>query len=190
ATSSVRRIAQWLNRYPNSTIENLRGNVNTRLRKLAESNWNGAIFAAAGLERINLRPKNAVDLDWMLPAPSQGAIMVVCREGDDYCYDSCQRFNDETTAFCTKIEKDFLKTLMGGCTTPISALAEKQGDEIQFRGNILSTDGKQKVEVEKTVAVGEIKDLGVLAAKELLANGGQAIADSIQKKGLTTDGEA
>jgi hydroxymethylbilane synthase len=79
ATSSTRRMAQWLNRYPNHRIENLRGNVNTRLRKLKESNWNGAIFAAAGLERIDLRPENSVELDWMLPAPAQGAIMVVCR---------------------------------------------------------------------------------------------------------------
>ena len=67
-----------------TTIENLRGNVNTRLRKLNESNWHGAIFAAAGLERINLRPENSVDLDWMLPAPAQGAIMVVCRKDDEY----------------------------------------------------------------------------------------------------------
>ena len=81
ATSSIRRKAQWLSRYPNHTIENLRGNVNTRLRKLAEHNWNGAIFAAAGLERIEVRPGNSIELDWMLPAPAQGAIMVVCKEG-------------------------------------------------------------------------------------------------------------
>ncbi|HTD93923.1 MAG TPA: hydroxymethylbilane synthase, partial [Chitinophagaceae bacterium] len=82
ATSSIRRKAQWLNRYPGSQIENLRGNVNTRLKKLAESDWDGAIFAAAGLERIGLRPDNSTDLDWMLPAPAQGAIMVVGRMED------------------------------------------------------------------------------------------------------------
>src|SRR5215211_6245761 len=80
ATSSIRRIAQWRHRYPHHKIENLRGNVNTRLRKVQEHDWNGAIFAAAGLERIRLRPQNSVDLDWMLPAPAQGAVMVVCRE--------------------------------------------------------------------------------------------------------------
>src|SRR4030095_14454511 len=74
ATSSIRRKAQWLNRYPNHAIENLRGNVNTRLKKVSERNWNGAVFAAAGLERINLRPSNSIELDWMLPAPAQGAI--------------------------------------------------------------------------------------------------------------------
>ncbi|MEJ7679606.1 MAG: hydroxymethylbilane synthase [Segetibacter sp.] len=66
ATSSIRRKAQWLNRYPNHILENLRGNVNTRLRKVAENNWNGAIFAAAGLDRINLRPETSIELDWML----------------------------------------------------------------------------------------------------------------------------
>src|ERR1019366_155410 len=101
ATSSIRRIAQWLHRYRHHQIENLRGNVNTRLRKLKESSWHGAIFAAAGLERLNLRPANAIELDWMLPAPAQGAIMVVCREGDNYAFESCQFFNDEETALCT-----------------------------------------------------------------------------------------
>ena len=92
ATRSIRRIAQWLHRYPNSFIENLRGNVNTRLRKLKESNWYGAIFAAAGLERINLRPANSIDLDWMLPAPAQGAIMVVCRTNDENAFKYVQYF--------------------------------------------------------------------------------------------------
>ena len=130
ATSSIRRIAQWRRRYPNHKIENLRGNVNTRLRKLGESNWAGAVFAAAGLERIGFRPENSIELDWMLPAPAQGAIMVVCREKDDYTFDSCQTFNDEDTALCTKIERDFLRTLLGGCSTPISALATIRNGEI------------------------------------------------------------
>lgn len=94
-TSSIRRIAQWKNKYPDTIIENLRGNVNTRLRKLKESNWHGAIFAAAGLERINLRPENSVDLDWMLPAPAQGAVMIVCKEGDDAVKEKCMLLNDE-----------------------------------------------------------------------------------------------
>ena len=80
ATSSLRRKAQWLNRYPHHQIHNLRGNVNTRLKKLEEENWDAAIFAQAGLERIGLRPKNSMIIDWMLPAPAQGAIMVVCRK--------------------------------------------------------------------------------------------------------------
>ena len=124
ATSSIRRKAQWLNRYPHHVIENLRGNVNTRLSKVAESNWLGAIFAAAGLERIGLRPENSIELDWMLPAPAQGAIMVVCRDADVFCLDACEHFNDSLTALCTKIERDFLRILLGGCSTPIVLFGE------------------------------------------------------------------
>ena len=189
ATGSVRRIAQWLNRYPNHHVENLRGNVNTRLRKLEENPWQGAIFAAAGLERIHLRPEKSIDLDWMLPAPAQGAIMVVCRDGDDMALQSCQSFNDEATALCVKIERDFLSALMGGCSTPISGLAEVKGNEVYFQGNIVSPDGKQKAKVEKTVALAEASNLGVAAANEILLNGGQELVNRIRNKGLTTDGE-
>ncbi|TAL44115.1 MAG: hydroxymethylbilane synthase [Chitinophagaceae bacterium] len=180
ATGSIRRKAQWLNRYPNHTVENLRGNVNTRLRKVEESDWNGAVFAAAGLERINLRPANSIELDWMLPAPAQGVIMVVCRDRDDFCLNACQHFNDADTAICTKIERDFLRTLLGGCSTPISALAIIKDSEVHFRGNILSVDGKKKVDIEKTVPVSESGELGIYAAHELLNKGGKEIADSIR----------
>ncbi len=189
ATGSVRRIAQWLNRYPKHRVENLRGNVNTRLRKVEENNWNGAIFAAAGLERIHLRPHESVDLDWMLPAPAQGAIMVVCREEDDFAFQACQSFSDEATALCTKIERDFLSALMGGCSTPISALAEVREGEVYLRGNVVTPDGKEKTEVEKSVALAESSNLGMTAAREILLHGGGAIVDRIRKKGLTTDGE-
>jgi hydroxymethylbilane synthase len=170
ATSSIRRKAQWLNRYPNDTIENLRGNVNTRLKKLKENHWNGAIFAAAGLERINLRPENSIDLDWMLPAPAQGAITVSCRENDDISLSAASLLNDEATQICTMIERDFLRTLLGGCSTPISALAVFEDDRIIFKGNVCSTDGKQKFEITKEVAVENKNDLGVIAANEILHN--------------------
>ena len=168
ATSSVRRKAQWLHRYPNHTIENLRGNVNTRLRKVSEHNWNGAIFAAAGLERINLRPQNSTDLDWMLPAPAQGAIIIVCRENDEHAYNCCKAFNDENSELCTWIERDFLRELGGGCSTPISALAVIQNDRIIFRGNIYSPDGKAKIDIEKEISINGYKGLGKALAKELL----------------------
>lgn len=168
ATGSVRRIAQWLHRYPQHRVENLRGNVNTRLRKLAESNWQGAIFAAAGLERINLRPENSVDLNWMLPAPSQGAIMVVCREEDTSALAACHSFNDEATALCTKIEKDFLRTLMGGCSTPISALAIIEKGNIHFRGNICAPDGGDLIEIAMNNAISESKNMGEQAGKSLM----------------------
>jgi hydroxymethylbilane synthase len=180
ATSSTRRMAQWLNRYPNHRIENLRGNVNTRLRKLKESNWNGAIFAAAGLERIDLRPENSVELDWMLPAPAQGAIMVVCRHDDPFSFESCRSFNDEDTALCAKIERDFLKELMGGCSTPIAGIAEMNGTSILFRGNILSPDGSEKVETALSVPKSRAEELGQQAAKDILQKGGQAIVDTFK----------
>lgn len=168
ATSSIRRKAQWLHRYPNHAFENLRGNVNTRLRKVNENDWNGAIFAAAGLERINIRPKNSVDLDWMLPAPAQGAIIIVCREDDEISFDACKNFNDADTALCTKMERDFLRTLLGGCSTPISALAEVKDEKIFFKGNICSADGKEKIEVEKETLVQNSEQLGVDCGNEIL----------------------
>ena len=180
ATSSIRRKAQWLNRYPNHTIENLRGNVNTRLRKVEESNWHGAIFAAAGLERINLRPENSIELVWMLPAPAQGAIMVVCREADDFCLKACSPLNDSDTALCTAIERDFLRILLGGCSTPISALAEIKNGTVYLKGNILSPDGKQKAEIELTSSSHQPGEAGMKAALELLNKGGKEIADKIR----------
>jgi hydroxymethylbilane synthase len=168
ATSSIRRKAQWLHHFPNHQFENLRGNVNTRLRKVQENMWAGAIFAAAGLERIGLRPQNAVDLDWMLPAPAQGAIMVVCRTEDIAAFEACQSFNDTETALCAKIERDFLKTLLGGCSTPISALAVVENGTILFKGNVCSTDGLALEEIDSERPVAEAETLGLRTANDLL----------------------
>jgi hydroxymethylbilane synthase len=180
ATSSIRRKAQWLHKYPLHEIHNLRGNVNTRLRKLGEENWDAAIFALAGLERLDLRPPNSIVLDWMLPAPAQGAILIMCREEDDETRSACQPLNDETTALCTRIERDFLRGLLGGCSTPISALAEIEDDELYFSGNILSPDGSQKVEIEKILPVEMADHIGKDAAAELLERGGKEIAGSLR----------
>ena len=181
ATSSIRRRAQWLNKFPNHRIESLRGNVNTRLRKIEENDWNGAIFAAAGLERIDLRPANAVELDWMLPAPAQGAIVVVCRSEDDYVLKACKPFNDEHTALCTKIERDFLRQLMGGCTTPISGLAQVIGGHVVFKGNVLSADGSRKIEIEKSAPVVSASELGREAAMEIIGKGARDILAEFKK---------
>ncbi len=170
ATSSIRRKAQWLHRYPTHTIENLRGNVNTRLCKLKESNWDAAIFAAAGLERINLRPQKAIDLDWMLPAPAQGAIMVVCKAEDEGTIKICQSFNHKPTEVCTKIERDFLRGLMGGCSTPISALAQMTNNKVIFKGNICSADGRQKIDINKEANINNCIKIGITAAEEILIN--------------------
>jgi hydroxymethylbilane synthase len=81
---------------------------------------------------------------------------------------------------CTKVERDFLRTLLGGCSTPISALAAIVNNTLVFKGNILSLDGKEKVEIEKTTTIDEAAGLGIVAAEELLNNGGKAIADNIR----------
>lgn len=187
ATSSIRRKAQWLHRYPHHRITNLRGNVNTRLRKLSEEDWDGAIFAAAGLERINLRPEAAIELNWMLPAPAQGAILVVCRENDTRAREACSALNHNATAVCTKIERDFLKTLMGGCSTPISALAEilpadgQLTPAIRFRGSIFSLDGSEHLAIEKTIELTEqVSSLGIDAADELIRQGADKIVATIK----------
>lgn len=180
ATSSIRRKAQWLNKYPDHEIHNLRGNVNTRLKKLTDENWDAALFAQAGLERVNLRPINSIVLDWMLPAPAQGAIAVMCRKQDEYCLEACAHFDDKETAICTAIERAFLRTLLGGCSTPISALAEIKNGLLYFKGNILSVDGKQKASIEKTAKVNDTAGMGSLCAIELLEKDGQSIADTIR----------
>src|SRR5450432_2120579 len=182
ATSSIRRKAQWLHKYPWHQIHNLRGNVNTRLKKLSEEEWDAAIFAQAGLERIQLRPENSLVLDWMLPAPAQGAILIACREEDDNADEACLPLNDADTALCTRIERDFLRGMGGGCSTPVSALAEIEDDELYFVGNIVSPDGFRKVEVEKILPVGMAIAIGRDAAGELLERGGQEILEGLHPK--------
>lgn len=171
ATSSVRRKAQWLNRFPGHTIENIRGNVNTRLRKLSESNWFGAIFAAAGLERIGLKPAGSITLNWMLPAPAQGAIMITARKGDAAVLRACSRINHTETAYCVKAERDFLSELMGGCATPISALATVHQNKLNFKGSIVTPDGVQKIEVDETYAIDTNTVAGRAAAVTILEKG-------------------
>jgi hydroxymethylbilane synthase len=175
ASSSLRRKAQWLYRYPDDAIEPIRGNVNTRLKKLKEGKWWGAIFAAAGLERIGLRPANAIDLDWMIPAPAQGAILVVCRENEEKMFLQCHALHHEQTAFCVKTERDFLSALLGGCSTPIGALAEIEGDDIFFRGNLLDETGSKMYSIEKRISVELAASLGIAAAHELLNSVGNEI---------------
>jgi hydroxymethylbilane synthase len=184
ATGSLRRQAQWWNKYPNHTVVDLRGNVNTRLQKLHDNDWNGAVFAAAGLERINLKPENFIDLDWMIPAPAQGAMVVVAMANDNFTLDALSELNHIETEICTYIERQFLKTLEGGCTAPIGAIAtyDEQSDTIDFKGVLLSIDGKQKLEIVKIVDISEWKKLGFNAAQEILSNGGTELMAGIKKQ--------
>ncbi|MCH8331454.1 MAG: hydroxymethylbilane synthase [Bacteroidetes bacterium] len=178
ASSSSRRMAQWLNRYPNSRIESLRGNINTRLRKLQDKkDWDGAIFAFAGIDRIGLKVPFMKQLDWMVPAPAQGALVVVCREDDLHTIDVCAKIDDRATHICTDIERSFLKGVMGGCSTPAGGLAVMHDDEVHFHGNLLSPDGKEKTEIRKVIKAEDHSEAGLDAALEMLKNGGQEILD-------------
>lgn len=150
ATSSLRRKAQWLHRYPHHTIENLRGNVNTRLQKLADNPWDGAIFAAAGLERIDKLPEDYLVLDWMLPAPAQGAIIVLAHEDNVDLQGILLKIHDGKTYIETQVERAFLRALEGGCTAPIGAYAEFDGEQVHFKGGLWSEDGKQEALVNET----------------------------------------
>lgn len=184
ASSSLRRKASWLHKYPTHKVVDIRGNVNTRLKKVTESNWNGAIFAEAGLDRINLKPDNFITLDWMIPAPAQGAMMVVCNADDFFSLDAVSQLNHIETEICTYIERQFLRALEGGCTAPIGAIAtyNEKDDVIDFTGVLLSIDGKQKLEITKTVAVSEWKKLGFHAAQEILDDGGAQLMSEIKEK--------
>jgi hydroxymethylbilane synthase len=154
------------------------------MQKLKENEWNGAVFAAAGLERINLKPENYINLDWMIPAPAQGAMVVVAMANDNFTLDALSQLNHIETEICTYIERQFLKALEGGCTAPIGAIANynEKEDTIDFKGVLLSIDGKQKLEIEKGVDISEWKKLGFNAAQEILNNGGSELMTEIKKQ--------
>lgn len=181
ATGSLRRTAQWLHKYPTHTLTDLRGNVNTRLKKLEDNNWNGAIFAKAGLERINLLPKEHIVLDWMIPAPAQGAIMITALESDAFVLDACKKLHHEETALCVGIERDFMRTLEGGCTAPIGGYAEIDGENISFKGLLSAIDGKEQKGIFRAASIKEAKQLGVDCAKEILSDGGAELMKEIKK---------
>jgi len=182
ATSSLRRRAQWLNRYPTHTTEDIRGNVNTRLEKLeATEHWNAAIFAAAGLGRLDLRPETADNLEWMIPAPGQGAIMTTVLEEDEETRAILKDINDEETEICTQIEREFLNRLEGGCTAPIGALCYIKDEQVNFNGVLLSPNGSKKITVERVKALGEHRDIAEWCANYVIDKGGKRLMDSIKQ---------
>ncbi|WP_242203427.1 hydroxymethylbilane synthase [Aestuariivivens insulae] len=188
ATGSLRRKAQWLNRYPTHTIENLRGNVNSRLQKLKDNaHWDAAIFAAAGIGRIGIRPDQAINLSWMVPAPAQGAIMITALDENDFAKAACAELNHEETEICTAIEREFLNKLEGGCTAPIGALAQIKNDEVSFKGVLLSTDGSKKIEVTRVDKLGKHHDMATFCANYIIERGGKRLMDTIRKSNKTTN---
>jgi len=180
ATGSLRRKAQWLNRFPTHKIEGLRGNVNSRLQKLEDSDWNGAIFAAAGIGRIGIRPENAINLEWMIPAPAQGAIMITAMEENEEIRSICAEINHEETQICTSIEREFLNLLEGGCTAPIGAIAYIKEDQVLFHGILLSPDGTKKIEVKRNEKLGEHHNIAAFCAEYVIERGGKRLMDNIK----------
>ena len=188
ATGSLRRRAQWLNRFPTHTVVDLRGNVNLRLQKLEDNeNWNGAIFAAAGIGRIGLRPEEAINLDWMIPAPAQGAIMITALAEDAFVLNACKELNHEETEICTTIEREFLNKLEGGCTAPIGALAYIKDEEVNFKGVLLSVDGSKRIDVTRVKKLGEHHDIANFCANFVIERGGKRLMDTIKNANKKTN---
>jgi hydroxymethylbilane synthase len=167
ATSSIRRRNQWLHRFPKHEMVNVRGNVQTRIRKFNDERWDGIIFAKAGLERLRLLPEHFTVLDWMVPAPAQGAIAVVCRDDSRLVLEACRKINHGDSEIVVSVERDFLYHLEGGCSVPISALATLDSEEIVFHGAVHSLDGSQEMYVKMRKAKGNWKTLGEEAAMEI-----------------------
>jgi hydroxymethylbilane synthase len=182
ATGSLRRKAQWLSKYNSDNVVSIRGNVNTRLKKLKESDWNGTIMAKAGLDRLNLLPKNYLDLDWMIPAPAQGAISIQNLVENDVITEIIKKINHAETEICTKIERDFLNKLEGGCTAPIGAHAKIINNYIEFSGIILSIDGRDKIEIRETEKIENNLNIGIKFAEKIIAMGGNKILNSLKNE--------
>ena len=181
-TSSLRRSAQWKSRYPQHQTTTLRGNVQRRLQTLKESDWIGALFAKAGLERINQIPTSSQVLEWMIPAPAQGAICVVGRTDELDSFAAVKRLNCETTFRATQQERHFLRRLEGGCTAPIGALLRPKKDGWHFKGGVFSLDGTEKAVYENYFSKEAWEQIGEQAAQAVLDNGGAAIMSELKTK--------
>ena len=179
ATGSNRRRAQWLNRYPKHSVVNLRGNVNTRLEKVQTNEWDGAIFAAAGLLRIDLGHHISAYLDWMIPAPAQGAMAVMIRDDDRKMKTIVSKLNHKKTEICTGIEREFLNMMEAGCSAPVGAFADIKAQKLHFKAVALTLDGQEQFDFEKTVPVSEAKGLGRMAARQMLDEGAAKVMEEI-----------
>jgi hydroxymethylbilane synthase len=173
-TSSLRRQAQVRRARPDLRVIDFRGNVETRLKKLAQGAADATLLAMAGLERLGLggRATAILSPDEMLPAVGQGAIGVVCRTDDARTRGLLAPLNDANAATAVACERAFLKELDGSCKTPIAGLAEIDGEVLRFRGLILSPDGHSRHEVEITGPAADAEELGREAGAELLDRAG------------------
>ncbi len=191
ATGSLRRKSQWLHMYPQHQVVDLRGNVNTRLAKLqSNKDWNAAIFAKAGLERINILPHlksgyglEFSHLDSFTCAPAQGAMMVAAMQDNTPVVDAVKQLNHLETQLCVDVERLFLRSLEGGCTAPIGAHATITNGTLHFYGCLLSLDGSQLIDTRGTCTTLDTHSLLEFAnqqAQQVINNGGLALMAQIK----------
>ena len=180
-TSSLRRKAQLLAARPDLTIRDLRGNVDTRLRKLDEGLYDAVILAAAGLERLGHgdRIKAIIPSDVCLPAVGQGALAIECRTDDAEVRQMLDFLNDQPTVYATAAERAFLGLLEGGCQVPIGVHADVNGEQIKIEAIIAALDGSTVLRDTIEGAAVDAVALGQKLGKKMLANGGQKILAAI-----------
>jgi len=170
-TSSLRRQAQVLRHRPDLKIKPIRGNVDTRIRKVEEGQYDAAVMAGAGITRLGLDKHIAtwLPLSIMLPAPGQGALGIQCREDDKTTLAILKKISDIDTTKSVRAERAFLLALGGGCSIPVGAYAEIKEGVIVMQGLVAATDGTQVIKVD---GQGEEPDvLGKQLAKQALAQG-------------------
>ncbi len=181
-TSSLRRACQLLNRRPDIKIEQLRGNVDTRLRKLDEGQFDAIVLASAGVKRLGLaeRITEMLSTEIMLPAIGQGAIGIECRVDDEFINQAISGLNHEETAVCVRAERAFLKRLEGGCQVPIAAHARLvDGEKVVIDGLVGSLEGDRIIRGQKEGQIDEAESLGDSLAKELLEKGAKEILEEV-----------
>lgn len=176
-TASVRREAFIRHMRPDLKTVLFRGNVETRLRKLAEGEAQATLLAAAGLNRLGLsdRITRLIPVEEMLPAPAQGAIGIEIRSADSATRELLAAIHDAATGIAVEAERAFLTQLDGSCRTPIAALARVEGGRVSMKGMILTMDGARAYETTREGSTGDAAALGIDAAHELLAKGGKDV---------------
>ena len=172
-TSSLRRKAQLYKRDPNLNVVDIRGNVDTRISKMIEGQYEGLVMAAAGIERLGLDSyiTEYLDHEIMLNAPGQGAIAIEINSNNKYAETITLKINDEETMNCTQYERSFMKKLGGGCNSPIGAYSYYSNGEKTIIGTILSLDGKKDISSTISVKSSDESDIGELLANELIKKG-------------------
>ncbi len=181
-TSSLRRQAQLFAARPDFVIEPLRGNINTRLRKLREGMYDAIILAMAGVTRLGWEEEvtEIIDIGLMLPAIGQeGALGIEARLDDADTLERIAFLNDEVTGSCVAAERAFLHRLEGGCQVPIAAYGVREGDEVVLTGLVGSVDGKKIVRDSDRGAARDAAALGTALAARILDAGGRAILEEV-----------